>query len=230
MGTKTHAISRDEMARYLRVLASATGPMLVHAAVCAAVIGTGARIGEVLALRDRDLFSRDGVPLPDVSRGLEKKNRKEAGQEETSEEEEARRKKRAKRLSVAFPWKYLGGPVIRWREVARKSFLLQPDQMIFSVRNNGEPLNQRSARRVQWRFLEMAGISPRGVAFHGLRKSFLREVYYERRRNGDDMMTALRHVQKLAGHARFETTLLYLMDEIEGNHRETIEGIFEGLS
>lgn len=211
MGTKTHALGWDEFRRYVDALNRAEGRLLPYAAACAVIIGTGARVGEAVTLRDRDLFFPDGQPRPEITRTLEKKRGS------------------LKRLTVAFPWEYLGSPVRRWRAAARERFLLRPDDPVFAVRYRRQPMNRVHVLRCNRELLAAAGINPRGVGLHGLRKTFLRAVYRQRIHEGDDMMNAIRHVQKLAGHARFETTLIYLMDEIEGSHRDTIQNVFSAL-
>ena len=212
MGTKTHAMGAEGFVKYIDVLNNASGHLLPHAAIIAVIVGTGARIGEVLTMRDRDLFEQDGTPRPNVTRTLEKK-----------------RQKTPARLTVCFPWEHLGGPIIRWRAEARKRFLTQPDAALFSIRYDGTPIHRASVLRNANEFLIAAGMNPRGVGMHGIRKTFLREVYRERIKQGADMMSALRHVQKLAGHARFETTLIYLMDEIDESLKDTVNQVFRNL-
>lgn len=213
MGTKTRALSRDEFSALLTCLDHATGRLLPYAAVIAVIAGTGARVGEAREVTAGDLFHADGTPRPEVSRTLEKK-----------------KTKHPIRLTVPFPWDSIGLPIIRWREEARKRFFIHSDSPIFSVRYNAQPLNRQRILEAARVLMERAGIDPRGVGLHGIRKSLLREVYRFRRDDcKEDMMTALRHVQRLAGHAKFETTLIYLVDEIEGSHKDVINSVFKRL-
>ena len=112
MSVKTHPIPEDRFADYVAELNSITsGTDLPHAACCAFLLGSGARIGEALAVRMKDLFAADGSPLERVTRPVEKKRQE------------------VHRLTVTFPWEYLGGPLIAWRRwvscvsAAREGFL-----------------------------------------------------------------------------------------------------------
>lgn len=53
MGYKTRALSRDEFSRYIRVILDAPERELPYASVCCIIMGTGARIGEVLAMTEK---------------------------------------------------------------------------------------------------------------------------------------------------------------------------------
>ena len=214
MGTKTHALTRDELGRYIDLITRLSGPLLPYAAIAAIITGTGARIGEVLALRMGDIFDQHGKPLPEITRTLEKK-----------------RSSTPVRLSVFFPWDTLGAPVIRWRDEARRRFLISRTSLLFSLRYSGEPMNRVHCWRVHRELLQRAGIDPRGVAFHGIRKTFLTAMCAERERlqGSAGMITVMRSMQKLAGHSRFDTTLDYLQDYIGLPHQQVSDGLLSFL-
>lgn len=213
MGTKTHRITDQEFADYLRVLRDAKAGMLVFAALDCVIAGTGARIGEALDLAEKDLFDANGKPLERVTRNVEKK-------------------RRLYRYAIEFPWGLLGGPVIDWRrEAIRRRMILHREDKLFSVRVSGKPLSQRYCREKHAAILRHAGINPRGVAFHGIRKTFLSIMFFQRLREADgDFWGALKYVQELACHESPETTLRYLADCISRRHADTMQAAFLAVS
>lgn len=216
--------------------------MLASAAVCAFLLGSGARISEALSLRWRDVFLSAGTPKAEITRTVSKKKDhgkltpsavaavKKFGEDFGISDEEVRRfmaeypapaGKRV-RLTVPFPWEAVGKSLIRWGEECRRQFLIRPEEPIFSVRWTRQAMNRRCILRANRRLLELAEVDPERVGLHGIRKTFLRRVLQEEIRKGRDKFDAVRTVQKLAGHARIETTLIYLEDEIEGNFKEAL--------
>lgn len=226
MGTKTRALTEKEFPEYIRVILAAEGTALPVAAVCAVIIGTGARIGEVLNLTIGDVFDQTGRPLDSIIRTLEKKKCGYAVN---------RKDDRKQRLAAAFPWDVLGGPVIRWRKTIAERFVIPNSKSnlklnLFSTRWSNQPLSRGYCWEINKHFLVKAEINPRGIGFHGIRKSFLSHMYFQRlRENSGDPMGALRYVQNLAGHTIFDTTLLYLSDCIARNHRDTMRAAFADL-
>lgn len=133
-------------------------------------------------------------------------------------------------MTVEFLWDEIGTPIARWRERAIKMFAIGPEEKLFSVRWNNASISYNYLWRKQRAFLERAGIDPAGVAFHGIRKSFLSTMFYQRvEENGGDFMGALRYVQQLAGHESFEMTLRYLSDCIDRSHYETSKNAISKL-
>lgn len=208
MGVKTRALNQEAFGRYIGVILAASDREVCYAALCAIIIGTAARIGEAIQHRVGDLFGPDGLPLARITRPVLKKRR------------EVRR-------TTDFLWEVLGAPVLRWHEIARKRFLLERNDYLFSMRWNNQPVSRVHAWRVNKGFLQRAGIDPAGVAFHGIRKSFLTRMFYRRyQENGGDFFGAMRYVQELAQHESMFTTLLYLQDEIFGTHADTMKHVF----
>ena len=187
MGTRTKAITDPELARLLPVLRSELPRRLRPAAATASLcLGTGGRIGEVLGMRQRDLFGPDGEPLQRVSRTVEKTRDKEI------------------RKTVAFPWDAFGAPVIAWR---RDRLLYGPDALFIARDRRTLWANLRE-------LFAIAGIRTKGIAFHGLRKFYLQRIRDDQvRKNGGHLTTAiLQKVQRAACHKRLDTTLRYLDD------------------
>jgi len=187
MGTRTKAITAEELEKLLPVLRSDLPRRLRPAAAAAALcLGTGGRIGEILGMRQRDIFGPDGEPLARVSRTVEKTRDKEV------------------RKTVAYNWGTWGAPVLAWR---RDRLLYGPDAL-FVARD----------RRTLWANLRelftRAGIRTKGIAFHGLRKFYLRALrdYLVRKNDGHLTTAILQQVQRAACHKRQDTTLRYLDD------------------
>ena len=242
MGTRTRALTHEEFSQYLTVLNDPPERMLPSAAVCAYLIGSGARISEALNLRVKDVFLVSGKPKTEITRTISKK--KDAGKLTPSALAALRRcgdvfgispeemqafilaypppAQKPHRLTVPFPWEAVGSSLIRWHEECRRQFLAKPGEAIFSARWTRSAMNRRSILRANRRLLEIAEVNPERVGLHGLRKTFLRRVFEEEVRSGADKFEAIRTVQRLAGHVRIETTMLYLRDEIEGNFGEAI--------
>ncbi|MBQ8756601.1 MAG: site-specific integrase [Lentisphaeria bacterium] len=237
MGTRTRPLTEAEFSRYLLVINDPPPPMLPSAAVCAFLLGSGARISEALGLRFKDVFLNSGEPKGEITRTVSKKKDKgkltpsavaavrRFGEAFGIEEEEVLRfmaeypppaGKRV-RLTVPFPWEAVGKSLTLWGTECRRRFLIRPEELLFSARWTRRAMNRRSVLRANRRLLEIAGVDPDRVGLHGLRKTFLRKVLKEELRRGTDKFDAIRKVQRLAGHVRIETTLLYLRDEIEGD-------------
>ncbi|MBQ7695557.1 MAG: site-specific integrase [Lentisphaeria bacterium] len=187
MGTRTRGLTDEELWRFLPVICGELPRRLRPAAAAAALcLGTGGRIGEILGMRQKDIFGLDGEPLARVSRTVEKTREKRI------------------RKTVVFDWRTLGAPVLAWR---RERLLYGPEALFV-----GE-----AHYTLWWRLRElygMAGIKPRALAFHGLRKSYLQRIQAVLvRKNGGNVTTPiLQQVQRAACHARLETTLAYLND------------------
>lgn len=247
MGTKTRALSADELTRYMRVITNPPEKTLVYAAACAVIMGSGARVGEVLMMRIQDLFDSAGTPKIEVTRTLEKKGGKNFltpaferrlqtvflamglrydPAEITRNVAATNARKRPKRLTVPFPWQQLGAPVIQWRAYVKKFYLRSDDALLFSIRYDGTPIHRRTLLRANRHFLVQAEINPRGVGLHGERKTFLRMIYRELISSGMREMEAVQQVQKLAGHARIETTILYLFDDVAEIQARAIQAAF----
>ncbi|MBS1372074.1 MAG: site-specific integrase [Lentisphaeria bacterium] len=212
MGAKTRPLTEEEFSRFLGVILNPGPHELVYAAIICLILGIGARIGEVLELRDCDAFEPNGSPRRYVTRTLEKK-----------------RSKDPQRLSTFFPWEAIGGPVVRWRADVFRRFVFRREDRLFSVRNSGRPVSRYRVWHYNRIFLKRAGIEPRGVALHGLRKTFLTLIYFQRRRAGCDGITALRKVQQLAGHASFEETLHYIGDDVFVSHEQVSADAFNRI-
>lgn len=235
MGTRTRSLNEDEFRRYLAELNSPPERMLASAAVCAYLLGSGARISEALNLRYKDVFFASGEPKTEITRTVSKK--RDHGKLTPSAIAAVKRCGEAfgisaedlagflasyppppgkrVRLTVRFPWDAVGSSLIRWGEECRRVFLIRADEPLFSTRWTRQAMNRRSILRANGRLLAAAGVDTLRVGLHGLRKTFLRKVLREELAAGRDKFDAIRTVQKLAGHARIETTMIYLQDELE---------------
>lgn len=195
MSVKTRPIPEDRFRDYVDLLASVReGKFLLYAACCAFLLGTGARIGEALTVRIRDVFAADGTPRERVTRNVEKA-------------------RADKRITVSFPWQYIGAPIVAWRAWVVRHRAAEPDDYLFSVRWDGAPVDRTTAWRGQRQLLDSLGIPWRGVALHGLRKTILRRILADRIAAGSSWIEAMRYCQQVAGHARLETTIRYLVDD-----------------
>ena len=192
MIVKTRALCDEEAQRYVGVLRDAEGSELIYAAVCAVCIGIGARIGEVLTLRNADVLTPAGEVREKIRRKVEKK-RKTFYQE------------------AVFCDPVLRSIVQRYAASERRlSRWMSPDALFFTARWDGPAITYRAAWGHNRALMRRAGIDPRGVAFHGQRKTFLTAVFRQVHRDTGDMFTALRTVQRMAGHKSVDTTLAYL--------------------
>ena len=193
MIVKTRALCDEEAQRYVGVLRDAEGSELIYAAVCAVCIGIGARIGEVLTLRNADVIGEDRQVRDKIRRKVEKKRGKVVYQEAT------------------FRDPVLRSIVQRYADSARRlSRWMSPDALFFTARWDGPALTYRAAWGHNRALMRRAGIDPHGVAFHGQRKTFLTAVFRQVHRTTGDMFVALRTVQRMAGHKSFDTTIAYL--------------------
>ena len=198
MGTMTHSLNRQQTEAYIEVLNHAPDRLLPYAAAAALVLGTGARIGEVLQLRIRDIFDAELRPRERITRSIEKR-RQEV------------------RLAVPFPWERLGAPILR--HLQRKIFKGQ-DQLFIDR-------DRRVCFNHQQQLLRMAGLPPVGVAFHGLRKTCLLRFHDAFARRWGETPTTWRKVQRLAGHSRIDTTLIYLDTDREGGADSDIRAAWQ---
>ena len=209
MSVKTHPLPADRFGDYISLLASVDQmPLLPHAACCAFLLGTGARIGEALTVRMKNLFAPDGTPLERVTRTLEKK------------------RGRVAHLTVAFPWGYIGQPLIAWRCWVQRNMAAGPDDYLFCRRWSGEPMTRYALRRGNIRMLEQLGIPWRGVALHGLRKTILRKILQDQLDQGKNWLEAVRYCQEYACHERIDTTIRYLADDQPTDNPAMMERIF----
>ena len=186
MGTRTRPLTKEQTDRFIAVLNSAPESELPYAAAAAIALGTGARIGEVLSMRVKDLFAPDGTPLERVTRSVEKR-------------------RSDVRLTVPFPWERMGAAVIRWHQKK----LLKGQEQIFIGRD------RKVCYRHQQILLRMAGLPETSVGFHGLRKTCLLRFFNAFAKKWD-VTTAWRKTQHLAGHSRIDTTLIYLDADRDG--------------
>lgn len=202
MSVKTRPLTDEELRKYTALLNSDKIPdRLRPVAACVALcLGTGGRISEILGMRNRDIFA-DGKPLPRISRNVLKR-RKQI------------------RTTCAFPWDWLGEPVIRWHEIRG----WYGEDALFIDRT------RRDCWKRQRELLELAGIPPQRIAFHGLRKTAL-NLFYRRFRAeaGGDCPAVWRKVQKQACHARIDTTLGYLDHDDALASDETILSAFSDV-
>lgn len=196
MIVRTRPLTTEEAARYVKVLCAAAlcDRYSIYSSVAALAIGTGARIGEVLAMRNADVLDlQNGRVRDKVRRKIEKKR----GQIVYKE--------------APFCDPVLWGVVQTYAyKLGRMSAYMPADGKFFTVRWNGAKLTYKSAWENNRKFLLAAGIDPHGVAFHGLRKTFLTAVFREIYRQSGDMLKALTCAQKLAGHENINTTIVYL--------------------
>lgn len=211
MIVKTRALKSDEPRRYIAELKRAAGSQLPYAAIAALAIGIGARIGEVLAIRNGDVLNEDGTVRQQV-----------------------RRKVLKQRSGVLYREAPFVDPDLREivqryaDSLARKSRWFDADGKFFCCRWSGAPLSYRVAWGRNRRFLRRAGIDPSGIAFHGLRKTFLTAVYRQVYADSGDMLKALTCVQRMAGHKSINTTIAYL-DISEVNEEQTISAALKKL-
>lgn len=212
MIVRTRALDTAEAARYVDVLKQSTAAEMPYAAIAALTIGLGARIGEVLGLRNADVLTERGEVREKVRRKIEKKRGGSVYRE------------------AAFCDSALRGIVQRYADSEqRKSRYLQADANFFTCRWQGRKLTYRIAWAHNQRFLRAAGIDPHGVAFHGLRKTFLTAVYRQIYADSGEMLKALTCVQRLAGHKSINTTIAYL-DISEVNEEATIRAALENIT
>lgn len=212
MGYAMRPLREEELTKYLEVLRKESERRPVYAAAAAIAIGTGARIGEVLKMRVKDVRGEDGKVREKLTRILEKKRGKVVYSDRI------------------FPIEVLRELVQRYLDSEeRRQFFQKEDDYLFSIRWNGKPLSYNHVYKVQQNLLREAGIPGRGIAFHGLRKSLLTMVYYERQKKTGDSMAALRYVQEIACHKSLDTTLRYVGWELIVDEKETIENCFKGI-
>ena len=212
MSVKTHPLPADRFVDYISLLASVDQmPLLPHAACCAFLLGSGARISEALTLRMRDLFAADGTPLERVTRTVMKKK---GG--------------KVVRLTVAFPWEYIGAPLIAWRRWVQRNMASGPDDFLFCRRWSGEPMSRHALRRGNVRMLDKLGIPWRGVGLHGLRKTILRKILRDQLDQGRNWLEAVRYCQEYACHERIDTTIRYLADDQPTDNPAMMSRIFGG--
>ncbi len=193
MLVRTRPLKTEEAARYVDILAGVPDRDAVFAAIAAIAIGVGARIGEVLALRTADVLEPNGQLR-----------------------ERIRRRVLKKRNAVVYrdAW-FIDGRlrkiVERYAASPRRASLYLPgDALFFAAGISGKSVGYYKAWRHNRRFLGAAGLPMTGVAFHGLRKTFLSKIYERIYADTGDMMRALTFAQKLAGHESINTTILYL--------------------
>lgn len=202
MSVKTRPLTAAELKSLVGVLNRGDLPKRLWriAAVDALCLGTAGRISEVLTMRNRDLFDAGGEPLPRVSRNVLKY-------------------RKPTRKTTNFPWGILGKPVLQWYKLRR---FYGPDALFID-----------STRRYCWRrqreLLLLAGISPERIAFHGLRKTALTRVHNRivKEAGGRDGLAELQKVQRFAGHARLETTLIYLGIDDTGPGENVIQSAYQ---
>lgn len=200
MGYCMRRLTDDEFLRYIAVLESAPKNEAVYAAICVLCLATGARIGEVLGTRLRDIVDPDTLDARErVSRRVEKR-------------------RGTKIRTVYFP--------PRFRQIIERAAGLavmrgvQPDGQIFKV-------CWKTAWRHNRTFLRRAGLPVTGVAFHGLRKTYLTRAFREKMAETGDTFASLKFVQELAGHAEFNNTVRYIIADIGRSENETLATMWE---
>ncbi|MPN12370.1 hypothetical protein SDC9_159688 [bioreactor metagenome] len=122
----------------------------------------------------------------------------------------------------------MGSSVIAWREVAKKRFLIDREHRLFSLRYGNTALSRVKVWKYNKAFLIRAGIDPRGIGLHGLRKTFLTRIYFHALEMGMDEFKALRKAQEFAGHSSMEVTMRYIGDSIDISEADLIEGAIAG--
>lgn len=188
MGTRTRPLTRQQTEAFIEVLNNAPESELPYAAAAAIALGTGARIGEVLSMRVKDLFAPDGTPLERVTRSVEKR-------------------RSDVRLTIPFPWERMGAAVIRWHQKK----IIKGQEQIFIGRD------RKTCYYHQQRLLRRAGLAATGTGFHGLRKTCLLRFYKAfASKYGEHNPSVWRKVQRLAGHTRIDNTLIYLDADRDG--------------
>jgi len=208
MSVKTHPIPEDRFMDYVAELNRIRdGVDLPHAACCAFLLGSGARIGEALTVRIRDVFAPDGTPKERVTRNVEKA-------------------RADRRITVTFPWQYLGGPIVAWHGWITRHRAAGPEDFLFSLRWSGGPISRFSLHRGNRRLLDRLGIPWRGVGLHGLRKTILRRILADQIREGRSWIEAMRYCQQFVGHDRLDTTIRYLVDDMPTDNPDMMRRIF----
>lgn len=213
MIVRTRALTITEAAAYMDVLEAAGPHEAAYAAISALAIGLGARIGEVLALRNADVLDPIGQVRDKIRRKISKKRKEVVYREAYFCDPRLR----------AIVQRYADSP-------ERKGRFFPGEGTFVCFRWSGRRISYLSAWKHNRNFLRAAGIEPGGVAFHGLRKTFMTAVYQQIYADSGDMLKALTCVQRLAGHDDFNTTLAYL-DISEVDLETTIGravGIFTG--
>ncbi len=212
MGYAMRPLKEEELTRYLEVLRKESERRPVYAAAAAVAIGTGARIGEVLQMRVKDVMDETGKVREKLTRKLEKKRGKVVYSERI------------------FPIEVLREMVQRYLDSdERRRFFQKEDDYLFSARYSGKKLTYDHCYDIQRELLREAGLPVRGVAFHGLRKSLLTMVFYERQKKTGDSMAALRYVQEIACHKSLDTTLRYVGWELIVDEGQTFRDCFKGI-
>ena len=214
MIVRTRPLKTEEAARYVDVMRGASERDSMYAAMAALAIGTGARIGEVLALRTADVLEPNGRLKERIRRKMLKKRTATVYREAWFIDAELRK----------IVERYIESP-------RRESLYLGGEALFFAAGITGKAIPYNKVWRHNRRFLGAAGLQTNGVAFHGLRKTFLSKVYEKIYADTGDMLKALTFAQKLAGHKSINTTILYLdispVDE-EDTVREAMAGITGG--
>lgn len=210
MGYMMRKLTGEEFARYVQILHWAEKKDLLYAAVAAICIGVGARIGEVLRLRLRDIVNPDGTAKDEIVRCVEKKRRIDF-------------------LRCAFPVEIFGEIIERHAARQILTHGLFFEDYAFCRRKSGRPVTYLSAWLHNRAFLKAAGVPVSGVAFHGLRKTFLTEYFLQIYKKTNDMFLAISATQKVAGHEDFGTTARYISTAIAPSTQEVQQGIWEKI-
>lgn len=200
MGYCMRRLTDAELLRYIDVLESAPKSEAVYAAISVLCLATGARIGEVLSVRLRDVVDPDTLDARErVARRVEKR-------------------RSVKIRTVYFPPRFR--PIIERAAGLAVMRGVTPDGQIFKV-------CWKSAWRHNRAFLRRAGLPVTGVAFHGLRKTYLTRAFREKMAETGDTFASLKFVQELAGHAEFESTIRYIVADIGRSENETLATMWE---
>lgn len=211
MGYAMRPLTEDELSKYLDVLQEAPEGRKVYAAIAAIAIGTGARIGEILTMRVKDVV-KDGKVREKITRKIEKK-------------------RKTVYRDTCFPIRELRDLVQRYVESPTVQHRFPTaDDFLFSVRYAGGRLGYYSCWRVQKKLLHEAGLPETGIGFHGLRKTILTLVYYNQYRISKDMLGAVRYVQQIAGHESINVTIRYLGWDVVADEKRVLEESFEKIA
>lgn len=200
MGYCMRRLTDAELLRYIGVLESAPKSEAVYAAISVLCLATGARIGEILSVRLRDVVDPDTLDARErVARRVEKR-------------------RGVKIRTVYFPPQFR--PIIERAAGLAVMRGVTPDGKIFKV-------CWKSAWRHNRGFLRRAGLPVTGIAFHGLRKTYLTRAFREKMEETGDTFASLKFVQELAGHAEFESTIKYIIADIGRSENETLATMWE---
>lgn len=210
MGTMTRALTENEIADFVKTLQTAPETETMYAAIAALCIGTGARIGEVLELKIKDIVNDKGEALKEITRKVEKK-------------------RKTYHVRCAFPVDIFGGIIELHAAKQILRFGSLPNDYAFTRNWRGDRITEKTAWMHQRKLLQLARLPYTGIGYHGLRKTFLTAFFNEVYRSTDDMFLAMKSTQEIAGHENFNTTVKYISGAITPSTKDVQREIWNRI-